>query len=119
MGVMESLRTIFHEADTDGSGDLDWEELQAAKKNHRVRDRMKMLGIPFRDLDLLFSLLDEDGNGAIKTDAFFRGCCRLRGPAMACDLHHMSVDLGRNIDWATSEITSLHKVNDVLASLLD
>lgn len=117
--VMESLRTIFHEADTDGSGDLDWDELQAAKKNIKVRDRMKLLGIPFRDLDLLFSLLDETGSGAIKTDAFFRGCCRLRGPAMACDLHHMSVDLGRNIDWASNANKTLITENDLLGDLLD
>merc|ERR1712113_1357654 len=69
--------------------------------------------------DLLFRLLDEDETGAIKTDTFFRGCSRVRGPAMACDLHHMSVDLARNINWAQEYIGNMTEANDTLGDLLD
>eukprot|EP00439_Symbiodinium_sp_Y106_P082884 s39_g22.t1 len=58
--VMASLRQIFREADEDGSGDLDHGELRTALGKFRVRDRLKLLQIPYPDLEMLFLLLDED-----------------------------------------------------------
>ena len=48
-----------------------------------------MLQIPFRDLDMLFLLLDEEGKGVIQCDYFFRGVSKLRGLAKAKDLHQL------------------------------
>jgi hypothetical protein len=117
--VMESLKQVFDEADTDAGGMLDRGELQMAMKKPHVRDRLKLLDIPVKDLDALFDTLDETGTGEIKTDTFFRGCSRLRGPALACDTHRMSVDFGRYISW-TDDLVSLSKAtNDKLEALLN
>eukprot|EP00930_Biecheleria_cincta_P014292 TRINITY_DN12364_c0_g1_i1.p1 TRINITY_DN12364_c0_g1~~TRINITY_DN12364_c0_g1_i1.p1 ORF type:complete len:609 (+),score=138.12 TRINITY_DN12364_c0_g1_i1:48-1874(+) len=116
--VMQSLRQIFMEADTDGSGELDREELHEAMRSYRVRDRLKHLQLPFRDLDMLFMLLDEDGTGLIKCDKFFRGVAKLRGPAKACDLHQMSIDLRRHLHMCDTNLQSVVDANDVLAGLL-
>merc|ERR1719198_1880347 len=78
-----------------------------------------MLEIPLGDLDLLFTLLDEGNCGSIKTDMFFRGCSKLRGPAMSVDLHHMSVDLDHHIQWSSLHIEQTNRVNDMMANLLD
>lgn len=117
--VMSSLEQIFKEADTDGSGDLSREELHIALTKPIVRQRMKMLDIPLGDLDLLFTLLDENDTGEIKTDMFFRGCSKLRGPAMSVDLHHLSVDLDHHIKWASEHIDKTTECNDLLMNLLD
>jgi len=117
--VMESLRTIFKEADTDGSNSLEYEELVAAGQVPKVRRRMQVLEIPVKDLDLLFAMLDEERKGSINIDVFFRGCARMRGPAMAADLHQMSVDLDRNIRAAETTIQSTEAVNDVLERLIN
>jgi len=117
--VMQSLQNIFHEADTDGSGELDREELWDALKTHRVRDRLKMLRIPFREMTMLFSLLDGDETGNINCDMFFRGVARLRGQAKASDVHQLSIDLSRCKDWCEDSNANLNAINDQLAHLLD
>jgi voltage-gated sodium channel len=117
--VMESLRTIFVEADTDGSNSLEYEELVAAMQKPHVRRRMQVLELPIKDLDLLFAMLDEERKGSINIDVFFRGCARMRGPAMAADLHQMSIDLDRNISAAESIIQGTEGVNDVLERLIN
>jgi len=117
--VMESLRTIFLEADTDGSKTLEYEELVAAVQKPRVRERMQVIGLPIKDLDLLFAMLDEDRTGSIEIDVFFRGCARMRGPAMAADLHQMSIDLDRNVHTAENLIQETESINDLLERLIN
>lgn len=117
--VMDSLRKIFHDGDTDGSGELDMDELHALICKHQVRDRLKMLRIPFADLDLLFTLLDTDCTGNVNTDMFFRGCAKLRGPAMACDLHQLSIDLKQNLERCNHNSERIRQVNETLAIVLD
>eukprot|EP00931_Biecheleriopsis_adriatica_P005041 TRINITY_DN106609_c0_g1_i1.p1 TRINITY_DN106609_c0_g1~~TRINITY_DN106609_c0_g1_i1.p1 ORF type:complete len:625 (-),score=119.53 TRINITY_DN106609_c0_g1_i1:56-1900(-) len=117
--VMQSLRQIFREADTDGSGSLDMDELHEIISKYQVRDRLKLLQIPFADLDLLFTLLDVDGNGTVNTDMFFRGCAKLRGPAMACDLHQLSIDLNTNLERLDENADQLRGVNHTLGTVLD
>jgi len=117
--VMESLRNIFHDADTDGSGELDRDELETALRTHRVRDRLKMLRIPLREMTMLFSLLDTDETGFINCDMFFRGVARLRGQARAFDVHQLSIDLNRCTTWCEDTNTAMNTINDQLANLLD
>merc|ERR1719454_184491 len=116
--VMESLKMVFDEADTDGGGTLDKQELHKSLKKPHVRDRLKVLDIPVKDLDRLFDVLDEENLGEIRTDLFFRGCSRLRGPALACDLHRMSVDFSRYIQWTNDLLDSTSGQNDKLRRLL-
>jgi len=116
--VMDSLKMVFEEADEDGGGDLDRDELKRAYKQSHVRDRLKVLGLEYTDLKLLFDLLDEQKTGAIPTETFFRGCTRLRGLATASDLHHMSIDFGRYINWAQEMADTYSDMNDRLAGLL-
>ena len=85
----------------------------------QVRDRLKMLQIPFADLDLLFTLLDTDCTGNVNTDMFFRGCAKLRGAAMACDLHQLSIDLKQNLERCDHNSERIRQVNETLAIVLD
>ena len=78
-----------------------------------------MLRIPFADLDLLFTLLDTDCTGNVNTDMFFRGCAKLRGPAMACDLHQLSIDLKQNLERCNHNSERIRQVNETLAIVLD
>jgi Ca2+-binding EF-hand superfamily protein len=116
--VMQSLKLVFEEADTDQSGMLDRDELHKAMKKPAVRGRMHVLDIPLKDLDMLFDTLDEDGVGEVNTEAFFRGCSRLRGPALSCDMHRMSVDFHRYINTTDSLIEMSKTTNERLDALL-
>jgi voltage-gated sodium channel len=117
--VMNSLEDIFQESDEDGSGEIDRKELQGMLRNPRVRDRLKMLDIPLKDFDNLFSLLDDQGSGSVPIGKYFRGASRLRGQATACDLYHMSVDLSRHVSTCDRLVSKVDQNNDVLARLLD
>jgi len=117
--VLATLEKIFKDADTNGSGHLTREELSGALRKPVVRQRLKMLDIPLGDLDLLFTLLDENDTGEIKTDMFFRGCSKLRGPAMSVDLHHLSVDLDHHIKWSAEHVDRTTECCDLMMNLLD
>jgi len=117
--IMSSLEQIFRDADTDGNGLLEKQELHDALKVPRVKKAMQLLDLPLGDLDLLFNLLDDSGSGKIQTDQFFRGCTRVRGPAMARDLQHLSVDLDRHVKSASGHIDLLTGVNDSISGILD
>merc|ERR1719235_788530 len=116
--IMNSLKEVFEEADLDESGELDQEELDSAYHLVHVRERLKLLGLHRRDLQMLFYLLDVQGTGAVNTNTFFRGCTRLQGLAMNCDLHHMSVDFTRYANWCNDMANTHHEANDRLAHLL-
>jgi voltage-gated sodium channel len=117
--VVESLKNIFLDADLDGSGDLDLDELNKALQQQHVVERLKFLQIDHKDLRNLFELLDENESGAVPTETFFRGCSRLRGLAQSSDLHHMMVDFGRYNHWC-SEMVETHKQlnNSIFDTLL-
>jgi len=116
--VMESLQEIFEAADVDKSGDLDTEELHSMVQDPNVRDRLALLDISIQDLNTLFDLLDEQQLGSISCTRFFRGCARLRGNAMACDLHRMSIDLSRYIQWTADLVGHNRNTNKRLSTLL-
>ncbi|CAE7862389.1 rplP, partial [Symbiodinium microadriaticum] len=107
------------QADEDGSGDLDHGELRSALGKFRVRDRLKLLQIPYPDLEMLFLLLDEDNKGVIKCDYFFRGVAKLRGLAKAKDLHQLSIDLNRRMLWVDESTSKLSEANDILMDMVD
>jgi voltage-gated sodium channel len=117
--VMSSLEAIFEEADEDKSGEIDREELQGMLRDPKVRDRLKMLDIPLKDFDNLFSLLDDQGRGSVPIDKYFRGASRLRGHATSLDLYNMSVDLNKHKETCTKLVDKVDANNDVLAKLLD
>jgi len=117
--IMASLKVVFVEADADDSGDLDQDELRVMLRQPHVRERLELLQLPPRDLDLLFTLLDNYGTGSVPTDQFFRGCARMKGPAKACDLHQLSIDLSRNIYSYGAADDSVRDVNNRMVGLLN
>eukprot|EP00930_Biecheleria_cincta_P097040 TRINITY_DN88785_c0_g1_i1.p1 TRINITY_DN88785_c0_g1~~TRINITY_DN88785_c0_g1_i1.p1 ORF type:complete len:587 (-),score=118.79 TRINITY_DN88785_c0_g1_i1:403-2163(-) len=116
--VMQSLREIFRDADTDHSGELDLEELHAIIKKWEVRERLRMLQIPFSDLDALFELLDEENTGSVNIDMFFRACAKMRGQAKAVDLHQLNIDLRLNLDRCDDHSATVFDANKILAGVL-
>jgi voltage-gated sodium channel len=116
--VMESLRQVFEEADTDGGGTLSKHELLKSTKKPHVKDRLKLLNLPVKDLYQLFDVLDEAGTDEVPTATFFRGCARLRGLALSSDLHRMSVDYSRYIDWTDKLLARTKGTNATLRALV-
>lgn len=87
--ILENLRRVLEQADVDKSGDVDYEEFRNIVRKRFVKDKFAAIDIHCHDFLEVFRLLDADGLGAIKADAFVQGCKRLRGQARAFDLYRV------------------------------
>jgi len=81
-----ALRKVFHDADTDGGGQLDLEEFEAHLHNREVLAYLKFLEIDIYEARGLFQLLDVDETGAVEIDEFVVGMMRLKGAAKGVDV---------------------------------
>jgi hypothetical protein len=117
--VLQSMQHIFIEADADGNGVLDMEEMETMMAMPRVTDRMKVLDIPLMDLMMMYRLFDVANIEEVPVDMFFRGVSRLRGDASAFDMHHVAVDMVRHTKTADTLRGKYESCNDILGSVLD
>mmetsp|Transcript_11103 Transcript_11103/g.24744 ORF Transcript_11103/g.24744 Transcript_11103/m.24744 type:complete len:632 (+) Transcript_11103:156-2051(+) len=117
--VMQSFRSYVEQADEDKSGEIDPKELDFLTKTYIVRDRLRLLGIAPDDLQLLTTLLDENGSGRVEIGKFFRGVLRLRGDATASDLYKLHLDVSRGIKRITTLVNKIDTTNEILVKLID
>eukprot|EP00928_Gymnodinium_smaydae_P090183 TRINITY_DN74023_c0_g1_i1.p1 TRINITY_DN74023_c0_g1~~TRINITY_DN74023_c0_g1_i1.p1 ORF type:complete len:598 (-),score=96.42 TRINITY_DN74023_c0_g1_i1:105-1898(-) len=117
--ILNSLERIFYLSDTDGSGSIERDELEAMLVNPAVRDRLRILDIPLKDLEMLYTLLDDTECNSVAIDRFFRGASRLQGKAKSADLHHMSVDMARHGQVAQELTEKIEETNANIFSLLE
>jgi len=81
-----ALRKVFHDADTDGGGQLELEEFEVHLRNTEVVAYLKFLEIDIYEARGLFQLLDVDETGAVDIDEFVVGMMRLKGAAKGVDV---------------------------------
>lgn len=84
--VFSQLREIFEQADVDGSGTLNLEEVIDATNKPEVYNKLKMIEFPADKPEEIFNLLDYDGSGELTIEEFITGCIRMKGPAKSKDL---------------------------------
>eukprot|EP00445_Apocalathium_hangoei_P066806 CAMPEP_0204112292 /NCGR_PEP_ID=MMETSP0361-20130328/2960_1 /ASSEMBLY_ACC=CAM_ASM_000343 /TAXON_ID=268821 /ORGANISM="Scrippsiella Hangoei, Strain SHTV-5" /LENGTH=701 /DNA_ID=CAMNT_0051062461 /DNA_START=90 /DNA_END=2195 /DNA_ORIENTATION=+ len=73
------LGQIFKRIDTDGGGTLSYNELlQGACKEAEFLRWLRVMDIDSRDLEQLFAIVDEDGNGEIEPGEFIEAMYRMR-----------------------------------------
>lgn len=70
----------------DNSGELTRDEFREACNNDGVVDALKQLELEARDVDDIFDLLDQDGDGTVNIEEFVQGSLRMRGQAKSKDL---------------------------------
>lgn len=80
------LEDLFHDADTDGSGTLAWEEFRDHCSSDHVKAYLSTLNLKVSDVSSLFRLLDTNGNGYVCISEFVSGCSRIKGEARSIDL---------------------------------
>jgi len=77
---------LFNEIDTNGSGEVTWQDLKESWSNEQVQSLFAILGLEPSDLWLLFNLIDSDKSGAVDPQEMVAGCLRLKGAAKAFDV---------------------------------
>jgi len=85
-GYAKKIKEFFHEADTDKSGMLSWEEFEAHLQTPRVRAYFQALELDVSQAYALFKILDVDGTGEVTPDEFVDGCMRLKNQAKSLDI---------------------------------
>jgi len=83
----ETLREIFHEADTSGDGQINWDEFCALLADDRTKMYLKTLDLDFGEAAALFKLLDDCGDGHVSFEEFNGGITRMKGQAQALDVY--------------------------------
>lgn len=78
------IRNFLKQADKDGNGQMDRDELDAAIKNPAITKYFRAIGLQLHEIDGLFNILD-DGDGLISSEEFIGGCMRMTGNARAVD----------------------------------
>jgi len=81
-----ALRSIFLEADKDGSGFLTLNDFEEHLKHEAVRANYIALGIDADEAWGFFRLLDTDDSGSVCIEEFLAGCMRMKGDASALGL---------------------------------
>jgi len=85
--VVQRLRDIFNEADSDGDNAVSWEDFSDYIADSQVAAFFNSLGLDVHVAQALFVLLDVTGSNEVNIDEFVHGCLRLRGDARSIDVN--------------------------------
>jgi len=104
------MTELFLKADTDGNGLVDKGELMAVLENKRVAEWLGAMGFDLKDIDKIWEMLDEDGDGQLSCEELVRGAAVVKKPARAVDLEAVQ----RMLASATAAIAATrHEVGDL------
>ncbi|CAK0875665.1 unnamed protein product [Prorocentrum cordatum] len=85
------LTEFFQNADKDGSGLVDQDELKKVLSNKQVEEWLSAMGLDLSDIDRVFAMLDTDGDGQLSCQELVDGASLLKRPARAVDLQAVQV----------------------------
>jgi len=84
--MINKIRAVFKQSDTDDSGQVTIDEFKNLLKNREMVAYLNAIGIDSSEAKGLFRLLDYDGSGEVSVDEFVTGFLRLKGGAKAVDM---------------------------------
>jgi len=117
------MKRFLTSADTDKDGFIDAGELKVYLGAEGVRPWLCAQGLEEDDEELLFVLLDDDGDGHLSPDEVTRGISRLKGPARSIDvvsLMHMVALLQGNLTSMTTMFEkAMADTGRVMATMLE
>ena len=88
---LESIRRLFEEADSDGSGTLERGEFVDILHDPVVQQTLIRMEIPIEDPSTLFDILDPQGTDSINFGSFAQGVLRVKGPPTQLDMKTMQL----------------------------
>merc|ERR1712118_441383 len=91
--VLRDLRKLFELTDSDRSGTITQEELEASLLEDAARDKFDELGIPIEDLNQIFRLMDPTGKGVVSLDDFIGSCMQLISGYQQKDIMQLAIQV--------------------------
>lgn len=87
---VESLRLLFEEMDERGRGEMSLEVFEEQIANPKLVAFFASLELEITDAAHFFEMLSDYGKKKVTLDTFVTGCIRMRGQALAVDLHYLT-----------------------------
>jgi hypothetical protein len=110
--VLRDLRKLFELTDSDRSGTITRDELQAAFDEDAARDKFDELGIPIEDLNQIFRLMDPTGKGVVSLDDFIGSCMQLISGYQQKDIMQLAIQVESLSRRMEKLDTALHTIED-------
>lgn len=124
--MMDQIRRIFKDADSDQSGAVSLEEFKSLLGNHELGLYLRGIGWRAEQAEDLFNMLDDDKSGEINIDEFISGCTRLQGQTKAIDFaaflasfHEMADRLDGHITFTESRLEEIRREFRITKASLD
>jgi hypothetical protein len=72
---------------------MTWQDFRNRMHTRQMKDYFKSIDVDPSDAHGIFQLIDQENRGFVTFEEFVSGCCRLRGPAKAIDIHILLFEL--------------------------
>merc|ERR1711879_618033 len=82
----KELKEVFEVLDSDKSGFIDFQELEAALEKEDVQALFRMISLDTSDAWNLFKMCDKDGSYSVNIDEFIFGCLQISGNIKHIDM---------------------------------
>lgn len=82
--TLKDLKNLFLKLDADGSGQVSFEEFDAAFRIPEIRYKFVVLGFDEEEAKRLFKVLDADGEGELSVSEFTKGAWEMIHQMMGC-----------------------------------
>merc|ERR1712083_789414 len=91
---MGALKKLFVAMDSDGDSTLSFDEFVKFMNDARIRTYVASLGLSIQDAEMIFQVLAHvTGTDVLPIDDFVEHCSRMKGYAMAIDLHQLTFEV--------------------------
>lgn len=84
--LIQKMKKLFEALDYSENGELDFEEFTTIAQHEDVKHWLASMDIETHDLQMMFNLIDADGNGQITLEELVLNMPRLKGSARTIDL---------------------------------
>mmetsp|Transcript_33072 Transcript_33072/g.76423 ORF Transcript_33072/g.76423 Transcript_33072/m.76423 type:complete len:606 (-) Transcript_33072:115-1932(-) len=123
---LESIRILFEDADSDGSGTLEVEEFVEILADETIQHTLTRMEIPVEDPRTLFEILDPQSTGSISFPIFAQGVLKVKGPPTQLDMKTMQLGvagISRRVTKVEQRIDHhsklLEKSTQMLSQIMD
>jgi len=110
--LVNTIRSVFHTSDSDGSGMITDAEFETLLRDDELVFYLEAIGIDSTEARGLFRLLDDDNSGMVSIDEFVTGFLKLKGSAKSVDMATLLYEnrkVAKKMDKLVKHMNHLHQ----------
>jgi len=115
--ALDQLQVMLELSDSNRSGDISMQELQAASQSRVVQAQLSALDVRMSEVEQLFELLDYEKRGKVDLKKFIISCRELVGGAKRRDIAQVEITVGTLTQRLDSLDRKFHHIESEVAAL--